>query len=360
MYITVLLSIFSIFIVSQAVSVRISERILKSFIGFAFLLLLLVIFSFSTGYTDQENYENLFNIIRSSGEGYFGSQPGLVYLYRFCIYLGLDFESSLIIIFCFGFLFIQSVVSRFSVNSLFVYALYVIYPFFLDVVQVKQFVCMSLVVFALQFTFKRNGFLKYCFFVIVAASFHYVAIFFLPFIFLSRFSVNKLILICGVFVFLFSFLVQTGLYEFLIFSETIYFRVKHYLENAPGYGFVIQIFIQMLILFAILFFRYKLVVAGKDNDFIRAVAYANIYLVILFPFYMINGNFERVFRVMYIPNYIVLANFLALYFPSRKLLLSITSVIFMSALSFWYFYGILDITVFPILDNNWFIDIFSY
>lgn len=358
MYIAVLLSLFSVFLVSQAAKFKISDHILKSYINFAFVFFLLIIFSFSSGYADQENYENLFNVIKSSGEGYFGSQIGLVYFYKFVIYVGLDFSSTLLIIFCLSFVFIHYVVSRFSDNSLFVYILYVIYPFFLDVVQVKQFVCMSLVVFALQFLLKKNGYLTYLLFISIAILFHYAAIFFLPLIFLSRLGFNKLYLVCGLFVLFFFFLVKSGAYDFLIFSETLYFRVKQYLENSPGYGFIVQIFIQTIILLVMIFSRNKLVAAGKDNEFIRAVIYANIYLTILFPFYMINGNFERVYRVMFIPNYIVLINFLGLFSPVRRFSLSITSVLVMITLSLWYLRGILDITLFPILDNNRFIDIF--
>mgnify|MGYP000150315452 CR=1 FL=1 len=82
---------------------------------------------------------------------------------------------------------------------------------------------------------------------VIAVLFHYMAVFFLPLIFLLRFEV-RFVAIFTFFITVFLItMIHFELYTANIFPESIAVRVQQYLDNRPGYGFLVQIFIQSII-----------------------------------------------------------------------------------------------------------------
>jgi hypothetical protein len=357
-YAFVLFFIFICFISSLPKKVMSSDKVYLLLLN-AFIIVFFTI-TFSLGYVnaDQDNYRFLFEQIRTGQEASITSQIGLVYLYKLCVLLGLSYNFSLFIIFSIGITLINSTVRKYSSNALLVYILYFIYPFFLDVVQIKHFIAMSLIVFSFRFSFTNNGFLVSLLLLIIASSFHYVAIFFVPLVFVYRYSFKSVFCLSVFVSVIMLFVVKSQLYLYFLTSEILLFRVKSYLENAPKYGFIIQMLIQSFFILCVYLCKRKLDRHKKGNLFFDAIMYANVYLIILFPLYMINGNFDRIFRVLYIPNYMILVSYISLFNVNKRLVLTTASIAFVGALSTWYFNGIYEITIIPILEFNYFFDFF--
>lgn len=256
--------------------------------------------------------------------------------------------------------FIHAFVSKYAKNLPFVYLLYFIYPFFLDAIQIKHFLAMSILIFASARLFSTGSKLSTLLLFFLAASFHYIAFFFIPFLFLSSLKIKKFTMVVVVSTVIIFVIVKFNLYLFLLSSDAMLFRVQSYLENAPKLGFLIQIAIQLFILSIVLYLSRKFEKNCVNKSFIDFIVYLNIYLLIMLPFYMINGNFERVFRVSYIPNFV----YLSIYFMSLdlkdRLLMTITSIGVMIVLSSWYFSGVLDLTIYPIIEYNYFFELMEF
>lgn len=350
------LSTFSSLIYSK----KVLSKVYLTFLVFFSITFFLIIFGLGYENVDRDNYTLLFEQIEQGGSGFITSQIGLVLLFKLFIFIGFSYQTSIVFIFLIGITFIHSFVSKYAKNVPLVYLLYFIYPFFLDVVQIKHFLAMSILIFASARLFSAGGKFSTLLFFLLAASFHYIAIFFIPFLFLSSLNIRHFTIVVVLFTVIMFIIVKFNFYLVFLSSEAILIRVQSYLDNAPKFGFLIQMVIQIFICLLVLNLKGKLDKYYVDEKFISFVVYLNIYLLIMLPFYMINGNFERVYRVSYIPNFAYLTIYFMILDFKDRLLMILTSIGVMIALSSWYFSGILELTVYPIIENNYFFDLIKF
>ncbi|MFQ2807164.1 EpsG family protein [Aeromonas caviae] len=336
------------------------DKVFFSFLVFFIITFLLVIFGFGYENVDRDNYIVLFDEIKRGGGGFITSQMGLVFIFKVFIFLGLSFQTSIILIFLIGIAFIHTFVVKYAKNVPLVYLFYFIYPFFLDVVQIKHFLAMSILIFATARLFSSGDKLPTLLLYLLAACFHYIAIFFIPLLFLSSLKIRLFTTVVIMLTVIIFFIVKYNLFLIFLSSDAILLRVQSYLDNAPKFGFLIQIAIQIAILLFVLQLRNKIDRFYVDDKFINFIVYLNVYLIIMLPFYMINGNFERVYRVSYIPNFVYLTLYLMSLDFKDRLLMILTCMGVMIALSSWYFSGILDLTIYPIIQYNYFFDFFDF
>ena len=155
-----------------------------------------IIFSYSINVADREVYkmkyinydkwssatEFLFNKIMTVSNGW-----------------GLEFQTFITIIGLIFLLILFVTAYRLSDNFCLVIALYFLFPFVMDVVQIRFFLASVIIIFGFQFIFKENVSVKdnilWCICVIVAASFHLSAILFLSFVILEKINLKKCIYI---------------------------------------------------------------------------------------------------------------------------------------------------------------------
>lgn len=336
------------------------DKVFFIFLVFFIVTFLLVIFGFGYENVDRDNYVLLFDEIKEGGSGFITSQIGLVFLFKVFVLIGLSYQASIIIIFLIGISFIHAFVSKYARSVPLVYLFYFIYPFFLDVVQIKHFLAMSILIFASARLFSTGDKFSTLLLFLLAASFHYIAIFFIPFLFLSSLKVRDFTVVVVLSTVVIFFIVKFNLFLIFLSSEAILIRVQSYLDNAPKLGFLVQVLIQIIILLLVLKLRGKIGRLNVDDKFINFIVYLNIYLLIMLPFYMINGNFERVFRVSYIPNFVYLTLYLMSLDFKYRLLMVLASIGVMITLSSWYFYGILELTVYPIIENNYIFELIKF
>lgn len=353
--------VFSVFILSLSTKNEGSQSVVRFSFFLFFVFFMFVLFSLNYKNPDYENYIYLFNNISDGGEGFITSQIGLVYYFKLITYLGLEYRHALIIMFFMSVFLIHSTIVKYSKNHLFVYVLYFVYPFLLDVVQIKQFFTMAILVYSFGFINHYKNNLFPLFLTFFGSLFHYVAILFIPFYFL-RMELKKVFIFSLASVVLISFVVKLKAYEFLIVSPGLSLRIAQYLENGPGLGFLVQVFIQIFLLFLV----YKANKRISQSDFSKkilifshTVLLLNVYLLILIPFYAINGNFERVYRVMWIPNYVLLTIYASALKIREVVKFSILSLFFVLALSAWYLRELLDLLIEPVFEFNYFFDFFK-
>lgn len=305
---------------------------------------------------DYDNYIRLYNHVANYGEGFSTSDIGLVYLMRIGNILNLNYNIFLLVVSFLGLLLITKTIYKYSLKPQYVISLYFVYPFLLDVVQVSHFLAMSLVIYGIGILVntEKNNSLIFIFIILLASSLHIISIIFLPVLMFYRSSVHKLYRYITIILMLSIPIAYTSLpYRVIsMFFSTI--RVEQYFNNRPNFGFLIQFLIQGLILLFIWYAR-KITNQNKIySTFADVVFKVNVYLLLLYPLYMINGTFERGFRMVIILNQMVLTN--AIYhLKNIRLKIIMTSILFMFnfLLFLYYIYFPFQETVFfPIFENN--------
>ncbi|MBA6335677.1 EpsG family protein [Colwellia sp. BRX8-7] len=325
-------------------------------------LLLLIIFSGSYINDDYENYYNLYKQLMSTGEGYLTSQIGFVTLINVGVFFNLEYNQILFILFIIAFLLISSTIYKYTTNLCFVIPLYIIYPFFLDVVQVKHFLAMALVVFSTRYISQGkfdNSLLKYALVVSIASSIHYVALIFLPLGYLISKNIKQMFFYVLLFSFFLIVAINSSFVEYIASSLFSELRVKSYFDNRVNNGYFFLISYQCLILIFVYWIRENLNRMGKGSHFVEMMLIIHIYLIILYPMYMINGNFERVFRITCILNYAFLAVYIKELRPLNRFWVIIMFSIYILINSYLQIIKDRDRIIYPIMDNNLFFELLS-
>ncbi|WPC09060.1 EpsG family protein [Globicatella sp. PHS-GS-PNBC-21-1553] len=339
-------------------------RIILTFI---LMIIIYVYFAGNTYNADYNFYKLVYNSITIYGNGsslYNRFEPGFMLIYRLLAFFHLEYQQVISIICIFGLALMFYTVKKFTNNILPFFVLYSIYPLFLDIVQVRNFLSMCILFFGLNFYIseKKSKYLWSLFFVIIATTIHYSEIFYIFIPFLLMIPVNKLEKN-------FPVILGIGFFSYPI----VYYIMSKFLNNTVYYSYIIQnnvtienasfilftVFSQ--IIFSKIFFervtsRYPI---GSKQIILSEFSYKlSIIMVLLIPLFLMNINFTRLSRNTLIYSYLsyCIGSKPYIYSLNKK---NMFSTILLFSLVFLYFYfniyylnfeGVYD----SIINNNYF------
>ncbi|WP_284036359.1 EpsG family protein [Neobacillus sp. 114] len=164
----------SLLLIILGVLVKNSKVLL--YVSFLFLLLL---FGGNTDNPDRLGYLNNY-ISLSKGKPLYDFEFGFQLLNKLGLSLGLSYNILQFTIATIGLLLIVNTIKYYRANISFVFILYLIYPFFIDVVQIRNFLAMSFIIYGSRFIIStQKNYLKYTIFVLLASAFHVTSLFYL-------------------------------------------------------------------------------------------------------------------------------------------------------------------------------------
>lgn len=322
----------------------------------ALLLVMMWILFWGNYYNaDYFNYELLYNYISNTGEGFETTQLGFSLIMKITSGIGLEYYQFLMAISLLGLYLIASTVKRYTSKPQLVYVLYFIYPFLLDIVQVRHFIAMSIIVFSFRYLVedRRLNNLRFVLGTLIACSIHYISIIFLPLLLIKRMKTKRLYTLIFIILVVGIPLAYSNIFLILASYIAPIQKLEEYFLNRARYGFVIQYFIQGGILFLVYYSRRFLEKRKGSNAFVDLIYKTNIYLLILFPLYIINGTFERGFRMIMIPNFILFSLVFIKIKRNEKIMILFFLLLFVIALFVFYIFSSYKYTVFfPIFENN--------
>lgn len=231
--------------------------------------------------------------------------------------LGISFFLFRMILMTVVLLLIGSSIKKYCKSPLMAMALYSIYPFLIQCVQIRNALSVSLVIFAIRFlaTDTKKGMITFSFFVVLAMMVHKSAIVYLIFIFVCKKSVNKVIriTIC-IFTLEYIVLVKAGsvLLQW-IYRITLDSRILFYMslneDRIWGKGMIpfFIIFFLLLIVYKCRQKSYDKKVDRFDDCLIKVSFLSMIFL----PLYLLDGNYIRLCIYLLPLYYIVILNFSA-------------------------------------------------
>lgn len=352
-------------------------RIRKKSVRFILMFIpILIIACFSYGMSDYNQYLISYDRIKNGNMSGYQMEFGYIFIEKAGSLLKLDFVAFRAIYLGVAMiLFMLSVYRYTNKEYVSVVLSYFIYPFLLDVVQIRHFMATAIIIYSLKFlqTRSKKNLIFYCIGVVIAASQHLFALMFL-FLLITYLDID----IIKFFKIVIMILILETILIFGIarngFISDLYSKVVGVLFNvrAGGYLFVesnVSIYkFYLLLIVLLLFWTYMLFdglftelnesTDGKFEWMYRISLIAFCYI----PFTYINNQFLRLFRSLIVIIYITLFTYSKRYKPltlknlAYKIIPIVVAVLcfvmFLSprSLNHWE-----NVTI-PIFTNNYFIE----
>lgn len=227
--------------------------------------------------------------------------------------------------FCLSFIalrLINSTVNLYCKKPEIVYLIYIIYPLMMDATQFRNFLCMSILIYAIRFLVSRNKYwlLKYYVCIIIALSFHNIALI-ASIVPLAMWIRSKSLFSLWIAVVLGLVFVYSPL--FVSFASWCSLNIFHkpyaYFNTRPDIGLFVPIFMQLGMTIAVCYktggfhnrYPIKLWCKPNEDNAIAFNATMRVYFeaaIIFIVLYGMTSHLFRAFRNMYILAYIVIIN----------------------------------------------------
>ena len=333
-----------------------------------------ILFTFSYDKADDLMYQNLYagNLVNKV-------EIGFTFLCDFFYSkLNIPFRFFLGIYGALGLTLVGSTIYKYSNNKSFATACYFIFPFIFDAIQIRNFMAMSILIFALRFLIRNNRFdwLKYLMLNVIAISIHsfsIIGLFFLTFNWISKKKLFIITIIATIieYIALKNRTIFINLLSVVITKQKLeaYFTSNAY---APGMSSIIKsimIIIIMLISIKIIYdFVRKQNKINEEEKFVDITFKMYIIFILFIPLLFYTNIVMRLPRSMLVLLYILISNVINNKIMSSGKIKKVDCALIISLimLGFIWIQGFIisinnfGITYKPLLENNYFLELFIF
>lgn len=288
------------------------------YIIFFIIVMGLNIHHLNYGSSSYNNYDfyNYYTLYKSSANAISdrNAEIGFKILFYLFNQIGLKFYQARLLISVVGYLLIISTIKKYTNNINYVLLLYLFYPFINDVIQIRNFLAVSIFIFSTRFLIEKPKLyvFKYSLFLLIASLFHISIIYY--FLILVFLKMNKKQTLYTLFIIMpiFITLSYTDLYKNLILFLFDNEKLFYYLSRKSTIGFI-PISIMFIFRYIVFIIFYKEAI-NQVNNFDNIYYKKNIYDIIfkmnmaaflIFPLLVYNYNFIRLYRNILILNYVL-------------------------------------------------------
>ena len=280
------------------------------FILLSLVPLTLMVFNIDT--PDRHNYMSLYESV-ALGQFRDYSEIGMQIIIYIMTKLNVSFEVFINIFYLVALFLLARFMFRWSSRPSLVLLLYIIYPLFLDIVQIRTLMATAIVLNALDFLKEKNrsNLIKYILLVLFAGSIHNSAYFYLLYVFVF-FSTKILSILASIALVVFVVL-QTFLIDYI--RETFPFLVtqlnRYTTQNiSEASTFVLIVSYIVNICACIFYVNYIKKNKYPDEKILDSeiILNINIISICLIPFTLFALEFMRLYRMVMILNYTIVGN----------------------------------------------------
>lgn len=282
-----------------------------------------ILFAFNYNNADYAMYEQLY--INND----FATHNIEIFFRIICeiaIKIGLSYRTFIMFYSIIPIALIGTSIKKYTKNPSFALSCYFIFPFLIDIVQIRHFMAIAIITYAFQFLLSDNkkDIYKYILLNFVAIGFHISAIAYLFFALAKKLD-NRKIRIALIFgIFLLIILIESNLLPTILSNFIPYDKVEVYFISSrwrPGLKTSIMYMIIQTSIVAIMTIIYKYWKKhslkidqdeewNRRNNIVTCVYKINIILMIILPFYLYSTQLIRIVRGMLLLNYIAIGNVL--------------------------------------------------
>lgn len=328
-------------------------------LAFFEIVFAVLIFTTLDGGPDYNNYVSLFHNINSSiGNIINGNVLFNLMLYIFGLFG--NYNIALFFISAISMAILYKAVSFYTENVSFVLAIYLIAPFMIDIIQIKNFMAMAVWFYFSRYLFKaylgESKSYNVCIYLLgvtISVGFHFSFVIMYFFALVPFIKIKKiLILICLIAVML-GLMFGTNIIDYIVemisksdaaFFVTIISKFKDYKANF-NYGrmrtrFIITLalYVGMIVMLWFIYLFKKKSKLEKENYAIQFLIVFDIIIAVIFPFMLYSMEIYRVQRNVLILNYAIVAAFTRKKVMSdgKIHLISVLSICFCLIISIYY------------------------
>lgn len=281
-------------------------------------LFMITVIGFRTQGADYDIYVNEFkwSAFQTYSDIHY---PGYLFIEKIAHNYGILFEQWILIIGIISVLLTYSGIKKLTNNVNAVLALYFIYPFTHEAIQVRTFLANSLIMFSLPLILNDDGsdskktFLKRVLFFCVGAiacTFHFEAAIYVAMIALMLFLPEKY---SKTYIFSFSIilfaLIEVGILPKIVSSFNT--RIAFWISGKTGLGIVIPVTITLLMWYLSQVLAKQCVKLDRHNPekqaFYKRLLRLSDFIILLVPLFCYDITFNRLWRIFLIVDYIMLA-----------------------------------------------------
>ncbi|MFI3730996.1 EpsG family protein [Vagococcus fluvialis] len=291
-----------------------NNKIVNEFSYLSVLIIMWIVGAFSTNNPDIKNYQLVYDYLSISNTVFYTDfEKGFSLLMKICTMLGFNYQGFLILIATIELFLLNRLVKKLSVNPILVLILFLFFPFFLEVVQIRNFLSFLIVANSAIFLLEGKN-IKFIIGIMIASLFHISSLFYLTFL-LVYLSKEKLLYLIISTTSIFLLLKQK---LFLLFISVLPNGERYLAYTNPSKKTTILLFIVFFFVNYILIKELKKSAYALDNKYnhltciqknsLEFIEKINIIIVISFIFISIDINFFRLYRNVILFNYILYSN----------------------------------------------------
>lgn len=325
---------------------------IKNNFYYLIFILLWILFAFNTYNVDMDNYKNVFYNIELYDIDY-----GFKILCLILKNFGADYKLLVLIIATFSLFIILTVIKKYTKNVTFVLLLYLVFPFFLDIIQIRNTLAMAISIYAMTFLIDKVAHyrIKYIVLILIASSIHISAISYLIF------------LLCDLPKKWFNFIVYISLSfsALIVFMPSILIRftsiipkLSYYMISTANTQFITKILFMFILLFLNLILEFKISSSTSNNRLFNFLYKIRFLIFVFYPLLLYDVDFFRIIRNIYLLYYILIANYYDIgnykIISTKNNLIIIILLVGFVALSNYLFISIYSFNevIIEILENN--------
>lgn len=239
---------------------------------------------------------------------------GYVLLTRFFYSLGCSYSQFRLITSAIGLILINCTVRKYLKYSSPYYLLYFLYPFMMDIVQVRNFLAMSIFIFSVPWLIsdKKYDWIKYCIAVIIASLMQKTALVYIPIVLFRNTQNSKLlknILMVSIILSIACGLSRSMLNKLSVILMNVLVnegdsRLEGYATIQTRYGYLLHwafqaadfIFIWWADRIARMSEDHNVKMRASSRKFVTMVYWINAYAFLFMPLYVFQSTFTRFMR----------------------------------------------------------------
>lgn len=279
---------------------------------FLFMLIPLTLIFFNINTADKGNYLRLYNRV-ANGNFSIQNEIGMQFIMFLMVKLHISFNLFFNIFCAVALALMVRFFYGWTKKPTMVLLLYIIYPFLLDMIQIRLFMATAIVLNAVCYLkyFSKKNFIKFCLMVLLAFSFHFSAVFYL--FFLMAYLPNRWIWRISFFEFVLFLVLNTRFYNLLMnIAPFVAVKLRRYM-SASGLN-ISQLSLLFLVIMYILnnlicvSYIWYLKRRNQDLTTGNLIFKVNVLSIIFILFSTFSLEFMRLYRMVMLLNYTMAGN----------------------------------------------------
>ncbi len=263
-------------------------------------------------------YDNLFDTSGQIVESHM--EKGYLLLMYICRKLGMSFFSFRIVVSIISLSLFANILRYFKVNRNLILGFYMIYLFYFDVIQIRNCIAQFIILFSIRFLLdatRRYSIIKFLIGIFIAASFHSIALFYLPLLvikFIKNEAFFKFVFIASLLLFLAACTFHS--YVPIIANWLLSFikRGSSYLDADVNLGHLVVFCIYAFTGISLNIVRKKSVKGSPTRRQLDGIVKIHIILSLYLSLLLLDSNFYRIVR-----NVLILSMIgIALHYKSKQ------------------------------------------